>query len=512
MTHARTPVLIGAGQRTYRKGSAPGPLAMTKEAALLAAADAGLDGASLKDVDFLGVVGFTVDSDGNIQRLPIPRLTNPPAALAAELGASPRRAVYTHMGGNTPQALVNWGAELIAAGEHDLVLLVGAEFLGTLMARLKKSEDLSAFGGPEMAAPERWGDGRSGATKQERAHGMDFPTNVYPMFENALRAHRGRSLEDHQRAMGKLFAPFSEVAAKNPEAWFPTARSAEEISTEGPDNRMVGFPYTKYLNAIIQVDQAAAVILASSAKADELGVAADKRIYLHGCADANDLWHVSERTNYYSSPAIRMCAQKSFAMAGKTPADMDFIDLYSCFPSAVEIACAEIGLAEDDPRGLTVTGGLPYFGGAGNNYVMHSITTMVQRLRGKGPGAYGLVTGNGWFLTKHAFGIYSTTPNQAPFKREDPKSYQKEIDALAHPPLVEAPNGAATIETYTVVHAREGVRMGIVIGRDGEGRRFVSNTPPEEAVLLDLQSREGVGRTGRVTQSEDGKKNIFTPD
>ncbi|MBI1186734.1 MAG: acetyl-CoA acetyltransferase [Alphaproteobacteria bacterium] len=508
----RTPVLIGAGQRTYRKGQAPGPLAMTREAALLAAEDAGLSPADLAGLDLLGVVGFTVDSDGNIQRLPIPRIADPPAALAAELGAAPRRAVYTHMGGNTPQALVNWAAELIAQGDHDLVLLVGAEFLGTLMKRLKDGADLSAFGGPEAATtPERWGDGRSGATAQERAHGMDFPTNVYPLFENALRAHRGRSLADHQAAMGRLFAPFSAVAAQNPHAWFPTERSAEEISQEGPENRMVGFPYTKYLNAIIQVDQSAAVIMASTAKADALGVPAAKRVYLHGCADANDLWFVSERTNYHSSPAIRMCAQQSFAMAGKAPADLAFIDLYSCFPSAVEIACDEIGIAEDDPRGLTVTGGLPYFGGAGNNYVMHSITTMLQRLRAK-PGAFGLVTGNGWFLTKHAFGLYSTTPTTGAWSRTDPRTYQREIDALAHPALVDAPSGAGAIETYTVVHARDRVRLGVVVGRDSEGRRFIANTPDDEATLIDLQSREGVGRTGRVGRSEDGKRNIFTPD
>jgi acetyl-CoA C-acetyltransferase len=340
---------------------------------------------------------------------------------------------------------------------------------------------------------------------------MDFPTNVYPLFENALRAHRGRSLEAHQAAMGRLFAPFSAVAAQNPHAWFPTARSPEEIAQEGPDNRMVGFPYTKYLNAIIQVDQSAAVIMASTAKADELGVPAEKRVYLHGCADAHDLWYVSERTNFHSSPAIRMCAQKSFAMAGKTPADLCFIDLYSCFPSAVEIACAEIGLAEDDPRGLTVTGGLPYFGGPGNNYVMHAIAAMIERLRAK-PGAFGLITGNGWFLTKHAFGVYSTTPTKGGWKREDPKAYQKEIDALAPPALNERPSGAGTIETYTVVHARDRVRLGIVVGRDGEGRRFLANTPEDEATLLDLQSREGVGRAGRVARSEDGKRNIFTPD
>ncbi|MGE0045612.1 MAG: acetyl-CoA acetyltransferase [Hyphomonadaceae bacterium] len=514
MVNPRTPVLIGGGQKTFRKGDAPGPMAMMLEAAKAAAADAGLPESALKGVDWLGVVGFTIDSGGNVRRLPIPRYPDPPAAFAAEIGAKPKRSLYTHMGGNTPQALVNLAAEEIAEGRAELVLLVGTEFLGSLMARLKSGGDVSMYGVAGVTGPadhvERWGDDRPGCTDQERAHGLDFPTNVYPLFENALRAHRGSSLEAHQLSMGKLFAPFSAVAAKNPNAWFPKARSAEEISAEGPENRMVGFPYTKYLNAIIQVDQAAAIVMASTAKADELGVAQEKRVYLHGCADATELWNPLDRVNYHSSPAIRTGTQKAFAMAGKKPADMDFFDLYSCFPSAVEIACAEIGLKEDDPRGLTVTGGLPYFGGPGNNYVMHSIAEMLTRLRGK-PGSFGLVTANGWFLTKHAFGIYSTTPTKGAWKRENPKSYQKEIDAMAHPEIVREPSGDATIETFTVVHARDHVRLGIVIGRDAQGRRFVANTPEDEALLMDMESRESVGRKGSVVSTDGGMKNVFTP-
>jgi acetyl-CoA C-acetyltransferase len=511
MAHPHTPVLIGAGQLTYGKALSPGPIAMLRDAVDLAADDAGVPAATLRGIDLLAVVGFTIDAPGNLERLPIPRIANPPALLAAQLGASPRRAPYTHMGGNTPQALVNWAASQIAEGEHDLVLLTGAEFLGSLMARLKDGGDLSQYGGPDASAPpERWGDDRRGCSPQEAAHGLGFPTNVYPLFENAIRAHRGRSIEAHQLALGRLFAPFSEVAARNPCAWFPTARSAREIATEAPDNRMVGFPYTKYMNAIIQVDQSAALIMASNAKADELGVAQEKRIYLHGCADTIELWNVLDRVDYHSSPAIRIGGRQALAMAGKTAADMRFFDLYSCFPSAVEIACAELGIAEDDPRGLTVTGGLPYFGGPGNNYSMHAIAETMQRLRAT-PGAFGLVTANGWFLTKHSFGVYSTQPFEGRWLRDDPNSYQRAIDTLAHPEVVAEPNGEATIETYTVVHARDRVRSGIVIGRDKSGRRFIANTPEEEGLLLDLQSREGVGRPGQVVSEDGGAKNIFTP-
>lgn len=484
---------------------------MLREAVALAAADAGIAVAALSQADTLGVVGFTVDSSGRTRALPFPRMANPPAALAEDLGASPRVAVYTYAGGNTPQGLVNWASEKIARGESELVVLAGAEFLGALMKRVETGQDVSMFGGGPEHAPDYWGVDRDGCTPQEAAHGLSFPANTYPMFENALRAKLGRSLEDHRRAMGALFARFNAVAAQNPHAWFPTPRTAEEIVAEGPDNRMVGFPYTKYLNAIIRVDQAAAVIVASSACADRLGVAADKRVYLHGCSDATEVWNPIERQDVAASPAIRLAAHKAFDMAGVGIGDIALMDIYSCFPSAVEIACREIGVAEDDPRPLTVTGGLPYFGGPGNNYVMHSIVTMMERLRAQ-PGAYGLVTANGWYLTKHAMGVYSTTPPGGAFEREDPKSYQKQIDALAKPDIVLEPAGRATIETYTVVHARDDVRMGIVFGRDAQNRRFVANTPEDKAVVLDLQSREGVGRSGVVTSAEGGMKNVFTPD
>jgi acetyl-CoA C-acetyltransferase len=198
-------------------------------------------------------------------------------------------------------------------------------------------------------------------------------------------------------------------------------------------------------------------------------------------------------------------------MAGIGVEDLDLIDLYSCFPSAVRIGAEEIGLALDDPRGLTVTGGLPYFGGPGNNYALHAIAEMVTRLRER-PGAYGLSTANGWFLTKQSVGVYSTTPFEGKWERQPPSVIQAQIDALPHPEIVEKPEGRATIETYTVVHGREGVRMGIVIGRDAEDRRFVAQTPDDPEVLRDLESREGVGRTGTVGPHPDGVRNLFIPD
>lgn len=508
-----TPVLIGAGQFTFRGDAAnsQSPLELLKVAAERAVRDAGLEGTVFAELDAMAVVAFSIDAPGGLSKLPLPRLKNPPASLARVLSATPRWSVYTETGGNSPQQAVNVVCERIAQGHADLALVAGAEFLGSLMKRMKGGLGFDGWGDDIESAPDRIGDPRPGVTPQEAAHGLGYPVNTYPLFENALRARDGLSLEDHQKQLGAFFAPFTKVAAANPHAWFPIERTAEELVTVTDRNRMVGYPYPKYLNAIMEVDQSAAVLIASVRKARELGVPEDKWVFLHGCADASDLWYPLERQDYHSSPAMRLTGERAFEMASIGVEDLDVIDLYSCFPSAVRIGAQEIGLALDDPRGLTITGGLPYFGGPGNNYALHAIAEMVAKLRAR-PGAYGLSTANGWFLTKQSVGIYSTRPVEGKWEREPPSVLQSKIDALPHPEIVEKPEGRAVIETYTVVHGREGVRMGIVIGRDSQGRRFVAQTPDDPALLRDLESREGVGREGTVGPHPDGVRNLFVPD
>ncbi|MGH7012022.1 MAG: acetyl-CoA acetyltransferase, partial [Caulobacteraceae bacterium] len=437
-----TPVLIGQGEFTFRGEAAlaPSPLRLIEEASRRAAADAGLSAVS--GFDGIGVVGFTADAPGALSRLSFPRLSNPPVALAAALGAHPRWSVYTNMGGNSPQQLVNIACERIAAGENDLILLTGAEFLGSLMRRLRAGDAFADYetGPSGTSAPERVGDPRPGVSEHEAAHGLSLPVNTYPLFENALRARDRRGLTEHQRRLGKLFAPFTRIAVANPFAWFPIVRSAEELIEVGPENRMIGFPYPKYLNAIMQVDQSAALVLASLEKARELLIAEDRCVFLHGCADAADLWSPLDRQNYHSSPAMRATGEHALGMAGIEASDLAFIDLYSCFPSAVQIGAEEFGLALDDPRGLTVTGGLPYFGGPGNNYAMHSIATTMRRLRER-PGSFGVCTANGWYLTKQSVGVYSTAKPKTRFSRQDPSVIQRRVDALAHPDVIEQPEG-----------------------------------------------------------------------
>jgi len=495
----RLPIIVGVGQVTQRPETERPrePLALMAEAARNAEKDARA-GDLLHEIDSLRVV--------NILSWPS---KDPPHDLAQALAVSPRERIYTAVGGNTTQWQVNEAAEAIHRGDTKVALVAGAECMYSARRARPKGIDLgwSPRGTPRVDV----GDIRPGTKEAEHKHGANIPVNVYPLFENALRAHYGRGLDEHRQALGELFAPFSAAAARNPYAWFRDAKTAQQIATPTAENRYIGFPYTKYMNAIMDVDQGAAILMTSVDEARRLGIPEDRWVYLWGCGDATDHWYITERENYYTSPAIRAVGERAFAMAGITLDDVAFFDLYSCFPSALQIGRDMLGIPRDDARPLTVTGGLPYFGGAGNNYVGHSIAAMVEKLRANA-GKIGMVTANGWYVTKHSAGIYSTEAPRGEWQRTDPKKDQAEIDAQPKPEFVAEPSGAATVETYTVLFNRDGApERGIVIGRDAQDRRFIANTPPDRHTLEAMTTRETVGAKGSVACSGDGETNVFTP-
>ena len=505
-----TPILVGVHQITYRvtPEAMPTGLQMLEQAAHGALEDTGAGGSTRAAIDTVLAINSTIEEpffDG----MDLPKSKNPPLALARALGVPDARCIYTHTGGNTPQMVVNRLAEEIAGGKVGVALIAGAEFMQNFWALVQSGADMTAWRVEDDLCKEYWGDKRPGSSEVETAHAMDRPSNTYALIETAIRASRGSNVADHMTSIGKLMSPFTAVAAKNPNAWFPVERPADEIATETDKNRMVGSPYTKYMNSILRVDMSASLVLTSVGKARELGIPEEKWVYLRGCADGVDVWNISERPELHRSPAMAGCWAAASGMAGIGADELDLIDLYSCFPSAVEIACLEIGLAEDDSRGLTVTGGLPYFGGPGNNYATHSIAEMVTQLRAK-PGAYGLCTANGWYITKHACGIYSTTPPSGKWSRENPSILQSELDASQTVSVTEAPNGRGTVETCTAVYGRDGPMFGLVIGRLEDNSRFVAQTATDEATINALRADDCVGRRGNVSPAGDGLKNIFT--
>ena len=283
--------------------------------------------------------------------------------------------------------------------------------------------------------------------------GLDRPSFVYPIFEQALRISAGEAVEEHQQRVAQLWAGFSAVAADNPHAWVRERMTAEQIGRPGPDNRMISWPYPKLMNSNNMVDQAAALVLCSAEKAEYLQIPKDAWVFPHAGTDAHDTYLVGERDELDRSPAIRIAGRRVLELAGVGLDDLHHVDLYSCFPSAVQVAARELGLQAGDPnRPLTVTGGLTFAGGPWNNYVMHSIATMTELLR-QNPGSTGLISANGGYLTKHSFGVYSTTPPAAGFRWED---VQGEVDREPTRRTEAEWEGTGSVEAWTVPYDREG--------------------------------------------------------
>lgn len=509
----RTPILVGCGQITDTTGkpsSERSNVAFCAEAAGITLADTGasIGAAALgRKIDTVAVLEFFPDISPRFAS-PFGRCSNPPKAVANRLAAAPRQLLYTHSGGNMPQYLVNRFAEEIASGQTELALVCGAELLRSIQNARKAGLKVDHNEDPG-GEPRRIGDNRFGFSDEEARHELRAAIHFYPLLENAIRGGLKRDVASHMTAMGRLFERLAAVAKANPLATRREGYGAERLATISDDNRWICFPYPRLMNSNAIIDQAASVLMTSVGKAREWGIPQERWVFLHGCADGTDTWVVSERERLDASPAIRGCARIALDMAGKGVADVAAFDLYSCFPSAVEVAMKEIGIADDDPRPISVTGGLPFFGGPGNNYVTHSIAEMMNVVR-KRPGSFGMVTANGNYLTKHSAGLYSTEPSKGPWRREDPKKFQAELDQRPKQRVNTTPAGTGTIETYCVAYGKDVPEKAYIFGRlDGSGDRFVAMAGNDPALLTDMSTREQLGR--RVTVGERSGRNVFQP-
>jgi acetyl-CoA C-acetyltransferase len=494
-----TPVIVGVGQTVDRPAdptTGREPLRLMDEAARRAADDARGGRALLAAVDTLAVVNVICHDYGDA-----------PGLLAELLDVRPARTIYTTIGGNTPQSLLNHLCDEIAAGRTDVALLAGAEAWHTARALGAAGRPAGWAHRPSSATP--WGDARPGIHEHEARHGIGQPIVTYPMVENAYRAARGRSIAAHRRELAEFGARCAAIAAANPYAWFRDAKDAATLGTVSATNRMVGFPYPKFMNAILDVNQGAALLVASDAAARRLGIPPERWVYPWTGVDVTEQWYFQDRVSYDTLPGVRRAGAALLETAGISIADVRHLDLYSCFPIAPRLSAAMLGIAPDDPRPLTAAGGLPWFGGPGNDYTTHAIATLVERLRGDRD-AFGLAHALGWHLTKHALAIYSAVPPPHGWRRAGGPSLQAAVDADPHPAIVEHPTGRGTIEAYTVVHGRDGApERAPVIGRLPAGRRFLAVVRGERSVLEAMEREEQIGREGTV--SADGDRNRFEP-
>ncbi|MCP4004827.1 MAG: acetyl-CoA acetyltransferase [bacterium] len=485
MLNPNTPVLVGVAQllnRIEALDEALEPVEMMFRASALAERDTGASGV-LKQIQSVRVIRGIWGYE------------NPAAHIAERVGAHGAQTVGTLFGGNQNQAIINHTALEILGGELDLVLITGAENGYSASKARKAGVDLA-----RTSAPGDYdlliGSQKPEHHRYELAKGIQSPIQIYPMYENAIRFQRGETLSGHLERVSELWSRFNDVAQANPHAWVRQNVSAEQIRTPSSGNRAISFPYTKLMNANMMVDMGAALIMCSVGKAKQLGIDSNRWIYPLAGAQGYDHFSASVRDNFYTSPGIRITGARVLDLAQIEVGDLAFVDLYSCFPSAVQVAADELGLSQEDP--LTVTGGLTFGGGPLNNYVMHSIARMVELLR-VNPGARGLITANGGNLYKHAHGVYSSAPPERDFRFAN---VQAEIDALPARECLPAYKGDVTIESYTVMFSPDGPSIGHFSCLTHEGQRVWANTKDRD-LLQAMQTEEFCGRPARLDEREE---------
>jgi acetyl-CoA C-acetyltransferase len=552
----RIPVVVASGQSIERTELVtPVDLMVRAAEEALAAAPA------LRDrIDRLSVVDILSRSG-----------PAPATELGERIGARPNACEVTTIGGNSPQWLVNRAAGAIAEGALSVTLIAGAEAIRSSRAR-RAAGMPPEVGRTQLPPDPAVGDDLPGIGPAEAAIGLLLPVHVYPLFESVVAARAGHDAAGHRRVMGELLAPFTEVAAANPYAWFHQARTATAIATPSADNRLVCDPYTKWMCAYLGSDQGAALLVCSLAEARRAGVA-DRAVFVWSGADITDVRFPTARPDPGRSPAIAAAGRAALAAATSAAGrgggvgiggggiggggaggvgigaggvgidDIEVLDIYSCFPSAVELAAAALGIALDDSRVLTVTGGLPYFGGPGNNYTTHSIATVTDILRdpasaprrgggggggggsgrggrggrgggsgggGRGGGSsgvrLGLTTGLGWFVTKHSIGVYGTAPPPAGFHQGDTTTAQSQIDATAVEVALEvAEPTPATVIAATVIRDDQGAPTGApLLARLPDGRHMAL-APADDEVTATLGHMDIPGLVGSPIVVEPGE-------
>jgi acetyl-CoA C-acetyltransferase len=492
-----TPVIVGVGQVSERIGE-PGylersPMDLAGAALKAAFTDAHAKRSLPKALDTLvGVRQF--EQSATRYSAPFGCADNVPMAIARRVGAHPVRAIHEVVGGDRPQRLVGELAAEIAAGRSQMAAIAGAEALSTMRALLARGESRD-WSEHRRGDEEDRGPGLEGlADRTAIKHGVAAPVQAYPIAENVRRERLGLSLADYRLEIGKLFAPFTRVAAANPHSAAPTQRSSEELATLSDRNRLIAEPYGRLVVARDQVNQGAAIVLASAGEARRLGIPEERWVHIHGVADCAEPTLLS-RENMEQSPAAVAAISSVLELAGIGWENISATDFYSCFAIPVFNLLDAFGLDRDDPRGWTLTGGLPFFGGAGNNYSSHAIAEAVIRCRAA-PGAKVLVGANGGTMSKYAAGVYSTTP------ADWSQSRWRGLDKIKPKcGVLDTFDGEAVAESFTIVPGKTG-ETATIVGQTSEARVLANSTDP--AICAALRQGKVAGRPIRVEEAGEG--------
>ena len=486
-------VVAGWGQTTQPKNATP-PYLDPIEMMVGAAADAARVGGDgiVQHIDTVLVV-----------RTQSRNLESPGETIARRLGIKPHTIRVSGIGGEVPQHFVNQAAGMLARGESTGVLICGAE---TYYPR--SDDDVTGEAALIQGIPDDYdADDAVGSNNYEQLHGLTLPIHGFPLFENALWAASGLNKQDWLQRVGGLWSRFSEVAAAHPNAWTRAPANVERIITPQADNRPICFPYTKRMVSLVMADLGAAVILTTADRAASCRNGGGRAVYFRGGAYAKDKQRfMVDKADFTRSQALETIKSRVEQRANLAVADLDGFDLYSCFPCAVNVARGHLGIADDDPRPLTQTGGLGFFGGPGSNYALHGIATLAENIA-NGKLNNGMSTALGWFMHKYAAGIYSDQAGDPIDAADDVHDLQNPETGDGPVPCTTRAEGNGTLETYTVIYRRDQTpERGLLYGKTESGERFVANCEQDDKTFQALTDENRIGN--RVELSHDTNTGI----
>jgi len=492
------PVIIGVGQVNDRQQQNKASLDSLESLDSLGLMEAALRAA---DLDAGGGWLSELDSLGVVDQISYPELGDVSAPLAKRVGAAPPICYKSgYASGDSPVLLLNEAANRIGAGEIKIAAIAGGEALRTAARRAASA---AAPGGSADNAVRAVAL-RRGPSYRHR-YGLIAPVDVYPLYENAGRAAYGQTLAQGQAESAAIWSRFSEVAESNPGAWLRRRVSADEIKTVSAANRPIAFPYCKLMVANSSVNQGAAFIVTSLAEARARGISEDRLVFVGRGAAAHEPIDLMARANYAESPSMMVSIRKALELNGLETADLDAVELYSCFPCVPKMARRILDWPVE--RAASVFGGLTFGGGPVGNYMSHAVVSMVSALRQTG--RHGLLFANGGLAT-HNHSIVLSRTQPAPDIFPQNFDFQAEADSLRGPaPSVQEDYlGPATVETYTVLYDREGrPQHGAIIGRAPHGARFIAKVPGADAATIDWLTsgeQEPVGMPGAAVKGTDG--------
>ena len=476
----RTPVLVGVGVAMRREDDPAGalePIDLMLEAVRAAGTDCGASA-------LLAQVGSIAVPRGRW------RYRNPAGEIARAVGAQGATTILSSVG-VLQQTLIANACEAIADGKINSALVTGSDAgYRILRSRLAgaRLDDRDQHDDPDVLL-EPNAELRHPA---EVAAGLKMPVGLYAILESARRAAAGWSVDSHRDRLAARYARFAEIAAANPDAWTRTPLDVATIREEGPRNPMQAFPYTRAHCATWNVDQAAALLFCSAEQAIALNIDRSRWVFPIASTESNHMVPLSARADLIRSPGADATARTVLEAGGIAAADVDLIELYSCFPVAVDAFADPLDLPPD--RDLTITGSMAFAGGPYNNYFLQATARAAKLLRA-GAGRTALLSCVSGILTKQAFALWSSEPPGASFERRDVTA--EVAAAAAELPVVEDYSGGGRIAGCTVLYARGERPRAVALIDTDDGARALAVSDACETVA-GMERDEWVGRRVHV--------------